>query len=99
MSGGRMDIDERFEQFDDDAMKFGGVANKLSQRPDLHVFLFLDAKFPRPGRDMVSAAEHDTIYLSVNGEQADSLTDDEIHDMRRCGVMYSDEHDCLFMFA
>ncbi len=96
-----VDLHERFESLvgDYDYMKFGKIENKRSDRPDLHAWLLLDELFPNPGQDMVSAAEHDQIWLDVDGEQLETLTDDQILELLRCGVMHDDEHDCLFMFA
>ena len=92
-----MDIHARWEQFDDDYMKFGGVADKLSQRPDLHAFLWLDRRFPDGTKDIVCAAAHDEIYLDVSDEQVEYLTDDEIRDLLRCGVRHnSDGGLCMF---
>lgn len=90
---------ERFEAVNGEYLEFGRIENKRSQRPDMHAWLLLDELFPNPGRDMVSAAEHDEIYLDVKGWKLEKLTDDQILELVRCGVMHSDEHDCLWMFA
>lgn len=94
-----MDTHERFEEVNDDYLKFDRIENKRNQRPDLHAWLLLDELFPHPGHDMVSAAEHDEIWLDVEGEKLETLTDEQILELVRCGVRHDDEHDCLAMFA
>ena len=94
-----MDIHERFEAVNDDYIKFDRVENKRSERPDLHAWLLLDELFPNPGHDMVSAAEHDEIWLDVDDEQLETLTDEQILELVRCGVRHDDECECLAMFA
>ena len=92
-----MTTHDRFETLGD-YLNFENVKDKLSDRPDLHAFILLDRKFPEPGRDIVTAAEHDQFYLGIDDEQLEQLTDDEITDLTRCGVMH--DKDCgLFMFT
>lgn len=83
-----MNTENRFEAVDDDYGEFDKVQNKRSQRPDLHAFLLLDELFPAPGRGMVSAADYDKIWLEIEDEQVDKLTDEQILELVRCGVMY-----------
>ena len=94
-----MSIYERFSKCLDGYICFNQVENKRSQRPDLHAFLLLDELFPHASRDMVCAADHDVIFLDVSGEQVETLTDDQILELSRCGVMHDNSNDCLFMFA
>jgi hypothetical protein len=94
-----MDTHERFEAFNDDYLKFDRIENKRNQRPDLHAWLLLDELFPNPGRDMVAAAEHDEIWLDVDGKKLEKLTDEQILELVRCGVRYDSKYNCLAMFA
>lgn len=94
-----LNLAEVFEKFNDDYIKFERVENKLSGRPDLHAFLLLDKLMPGT-RDMVSAAEHDEIYLDVDCEKlADIASEDDILALTRCGVRYDEGTDSLCMFA
>lgn len=93
------DLYDKFEAVNDDYGKFELVKNKRSERPDLHAFLVLDEIFPAAGRDIVSAASHDVIYLEVDGDDLVRLMDSEILELVRCGVMYDTENDCLSMFV
>lgn len=90
----------RFEKFDDDFLYFAAVSkpNRLHARADICAFLLLDRIVPGNGR-MVAAAEHNVIFLGVEPARLDAnATDDEIRDLRRCGVVYSSQHDGLIMF-
>ena len=93
------DLQDRFESVNDDYGKFELVENKRNSRPDIHAFLVLDEIFPSSGRDIVSAASHDVIYLEIDGDELDRLLDSEILEIVRCGVMYDGENDCLSMFV
>jgi hypothetical protein len=54
-----------------------------------------------PGKgDIVSAAEHDQIFLGVGEEELDrAASDADIRFLAACGVFYSSEFDCLSMYA
>jgi hypothetical protein len=94
-----MNLYETFEKFDDEYIKFERVENKLSSRPDLHAFILLDQLCPHDS-DMVSAAEHDEIYLDIDMDKlAEVVTEDQVCDLVRCGVRYDGELDCLCMFV
>jgi hypothetical protein len=94
-----MTLHEMFAQFEDDRTRFEAVENKLSNRPDLHAFILLNQLQPKDC-DMVSAAEHDQIFLDVDcDELAKVITLDQVHDLTRCGVWYDEGLDCLTMFV
>lgn len=93
------DIQALFDQFEDDYIQFEKVERKLSNRPDLHAFLLLDSLFPGD-RDIVSAAEHDEIYLDIDAEElAKKATPEQIQELVRCGVRYDSDTGSLAMFA
>lgn len=95
-----IDLAATFEKFDDEFLKFENIKEPLHSRPDLCAFILLDRLVPNPGRDMVSAAEHDEIFLDTNCEAlALVASEDDILNLHRCGVRYSDEFDCLAMFV
>lgn len=90
---------ERFDQFDDEYIKFNRVEQKLSGRPDLHAFILLDKLQPGAG-DLIGASEHDEFFLNINcDELAAVITDDQILELVRCGIRHDDDNDCLCMFA
>jgi hypothetical protein len=96
-----MDIHERWEAVTkggDEFLKFNKVANKRSQRPDLHAFLLLDELFPGTG-DMVAAASHDEIWLDVEDNQVETLTDEQILELSWCGVRHDRDVGGLCMFV
>ena len=95
-----IDLKETFEKHDDEYIKFDRVENKLHSRPDICAFLLLDKLVPEPGQDMVSAAEHDEIYLHTDCDRlAEVATDEDILTLTRCGVRYDDSNDSLAMFV
>lgn len=95
-----MDIHERWEAVTkegDEFLKFEKVTNKRSQRPDLHAFLMLDELFPSTS-DLVSSASHDEIWLDVDDDQVETLTDEQILELSWCGVRHdSDGGLCMFV--
>lgn len=69
-------------------LKFERIDNKLSGRRDIHAFILLDSLVPRD-KDIVTAAEHDQIWLDVEpNELAPHITETQIIDLLRCGVFY-----------
>ena len=79
--------------------QFKKIENPTHPRPDVTAFLLLDKLCPAPGRDIVSGADHDEIYLEVDMERlAEVITDEEILILVRCGVRYH-ETDSLAMFV
>lgn len=93
-----MSVKEMFERHDAEYGKFDRIEKQRTKRPDLHAFLLLDEIFPGD-RDIISAAEHDEFFLEVDQDDIEKLTEAHVIELIRCGVMYSVEFDCLFMFA
>lgn len=94
-----MSIKEILEKHDDEFLKFKHVQNKLSNRPDLHAFLLLDKLVPGD-RDIVMSAEHDQIWLAVDPiELENAATEEQIVDLCRCGIIYDEDTDSLFLFV
>jgi uncharacterized radical SAM superfamily Fe-S cluster-containing enzyme len=92
-----MEIAERFNKFDDVFLGFEGIKNKRSNRKDLHAFILLDEIF-HGSNDMIASAEHDEIWLGVD-DDLDTLTNDQIEELVRCGVRYDSDNDSLCMFV
>ena len=92
---------EAFESVEDDHLQFDRIENPLSLRPDVCAFLLLDKLVPPTGkRDMIAASGHDTIALATDCEAlAGIATPEDIRTLRRCGVWYDDDEDCLKMFT
>lgn len=95
-----LDIKTTFDKYESEFLKFDRIERKLNSRPDLCAFLLLDTLAPNPGRDIVSSAEHDQIFLDTDCEiLAHVATEQDILTLARCGVMYDSETDSLSMFA
>jgi hypothetical protein len=92
-----------FKQHDDEFLKFGLVENRRSSRRDLHAFLLLDELLPLRGEfdgDIVSGAGHDQIWLDIDVTRlAEVITEDQIIELLRSGVMFDDHDDGLSMYA
>jgi hypothetical protein len=92
-------LKEAFDAYNGDYLAFEAVDNPLSKRPDLHAFLLLDRLVPGT-QDIVSAATHDEFYLQVAPDDLrNAASEEDIHDLVRCGVMYSEDDDALSMFT
>ncbi len=91
-------IREVFEKFDDEYIKFEMVENKLSNRPDLHAFMLLDSLMPGDV-DIISAAYHDEIYISIEIDDLSrtNITEDQVRDLRRCGLRIGEYGLCMFV--
>jgi hypothetical protein len=87
------------DKHDAEFLKFDRIAMPRSFRADLHAFLMLDSLVPGE-YDIVSAAEHDEIYLSVDVAKLSAVvTEGQVIDLVRCGVRYVAEQEALAMFV
>lgn len=92
-------LQQRFESFADQYKKFEHIPAPRHPRPDVCAYLLLHELVPG-AQNMVSAAVHDEVYLSVDcGELHQAATDAHIEELVRCGVRYIDDFDCLGMFV
>lgn len=89
---------EQYDKYaDTEFLEFDRVQVKTSQRADLHAFNLLDRLLPGKG-DMVTAAEHDEIWLAVDPEDlAKVATEEQIIELIRCGVRYDDNGLAMFV--
>jgi hypothetical protein len=72
---------------------------RLHRRPDINAFLLLDRLSPGD-RDMVSAGEHDEIFLDVEPHELMKVASEEdLLDLMRCGVFYDSEANSLVMLV
>lgn len=95
-----IDLAWAFEKHDDTYCKFKDIKDPPNARPDISAFIYLDRLLPNPGRDMVSAAEHDEIYLGIDCEKlAEVATEDDVIFLSRCGVRFDEGLDSLCMFV
>lgn len=98
------ELRELFKKHDDEYLKFERIERKpadfLTHRPDLYAFLILDT-LVRSERHIVSAAEHDEIFIDVTPEKLAEagVTEAQVIDLIRCGLIYPDEYDCFAMFV
>lgn len=95
----KRELKDLFKLHHGEFLEFDRVANKRSKRPDLHAFMLLDELCPGE-KDIVSAAEHDEIFLAVEVEDlAKVITEDQVIELTRCGIRVSSDFDCLCSFV
>lgn len=91
--------EDLYEKHNEEFLRFERVETKFSQRPDLHAFILLDKIIPDDS-DIISASEHDEIYLSVSPEELlKEATEEQLIELIRCGVRYDSQTDSLSMFT
>lgn len=75
---------------------FEAIGMTRSNRRHMHAFLLLDELDPWPNGtkypEVVAQAEHDEIWLGFNEDHvARVITPEQIVELRRCGVHYTDD--------
>lgn len=94
-----IDLEKAFDAAKGEFLKFERIENPPNPRPDICGFLKLHELVPGT-REMVSAAEHDEIYLNVEPDAlAEVATQDDITYLHRCGVRLDRSTDSLAMFV
>lgn len=92
-----MNLHDTFEKFNDEYLEFELIDNPAHPRPDICAFLLLHKLLPG-NKEIVSAAEHDVIYLGIDCEElARIITDEQVRYLTRCGVIYGEDSDSLYM--
>jgi hypothetical protein len=95
-------IHQLWESVDEEYLEFKSIPleDRPFSSPDLCAFALLDKKFPTEReQDMVSAAEHDQIWLRLSDTQVAQLTKDEVLYLTRCGVSFDSDICGLYMFT
>lgn len=86
-----------FEKHKNEYLQFHLVENKRSTRRDVNALLLLAEWFPRSG-NLISATRRDEIRLDVIEPEISKLTEDQIIELLRCGVLLDFRH-YLYMFV
>ena len=77
-----------------------GIKNPLATRGDLHAFVLLDKLMPAKCGDIISAAEHDEIFLNIDIDKLlEVLTPELVVELSNCGVNFDFDNDCLQLFV
>jgi hypothetical protein len=91
-------MEDLFEPYDAEFLKFDRIENPKHRRPDICAFLMLDELFPGTS-DMITWAGHEEIGLSIAPDKlAEKATPEQLRDLHRCGVR-SGPFDSLVMFV
>lgn len=89
-----------FEKYDDEYIRFEKVKNKTSKKRDIHAFMLLDKLTTNKYGKILGDARHDVVFLFVNCKDLSKvITEKQILELVRCGVMYSEKEDCLTMYV
>jgi hypothetical protein len=80
-------------------LKSDAIKQKTHNPLDIHAFLLLRA-LVQSHNNIINEAVHDTIWLDVDTDHlALVITEKQIDELVRCGVMYDPDADSLFMFV
>ncbi len=85
---------EVFKKYKNEAHKFDLVENKKSLRPDLHILLKIDEWFPDT-EQIIGAIIKRNVCINLQVEQIETLTEDQVIELIRCGVNYHGTYECL----
>ncbi len=93
-----MTINDIFKSYDEsDFLQFDKVENKRSSRRDLHALMLLDDLFGDDEVDIIESSDWDIVYLSITQDQIETLTPTIIQELVRCGVLYNEHAQALYM--
>ena len=83
---------------DDEHVEFERIpeAERRHPRPDLCGLLYLHEKLGGTG-DAIEAAEHDMVYLDFDG--VDNLAEADVIYLLRCGILWDNRNESLYMFV
>ena len=97
-----IDLKAAFDACGEDCLHFNEVTDPPTQRPDLCAFLLLDRLVPGQGPQchIVAVSKHDVIFLDVDvARLAEVATLEDVRTLVRCGVLYNEDVDSLYMFT
>lgn len=95
-------IDEQCERFmviseEEDAKEYVPIAERLNMPGDVEIFNFL-VNISKNG-NIISAAEHDEIYLDFDMDMLENVTDEQIRWLISGGVFLDEDSQCFAMFT
>lgn len=93
-----MDPDYIIELFKKYQEEYYLKTNQWAMPSDLFAFNLLHRIHPTM-KSIIAGAEHDQIWLSTSLEDLVDSTPGDIMTLVKCGVMYDEETESLFMFA
>jgi hypothetical protein len=94
-----MTLTEMFEAANDEFLRFEQIENPRHPSPDICAFLMLHDLVPTH-MDILSAAEHDEVYLATDCDAlAKVVTPEIVRDLHRCGIRYDASYNSLCMFV
>lgn len=98
-----MNIEQRFEQYEDEYLNYRVDPNLLYKRHDVIVINVIDNLIPAQNEcspDLIVSASRDEIFFGIDAEKfSDIVTDDQLILLIRCGLRYDGGRGCLCMFV
>ena len=85
-----------FKSMDEEYLAFDRISDPKSNHLDMHAFLLLDSIFGGKG-SLIKAVIRDQVYLFPSAIQIAMLTRSEVIELLRCGVLYDDENESLYI--
>ena len=92
-------LHDRFEAMNEEYLHFERIESPRHPRRDICAFLMLHDLNPGDHGVMVSADNHDEIWLRVEPHFLEWVSDGVLRDLIRCGVSYSKGEESLYMFV
>lgn len=93
-----MNVKELFEKHENEFLNYRADPSLEDKVHDFVVFESL-VKFVKRG-DLIGNLGYEEIYLNVDvAEVVNTLSEDALVKLIRCGLRYSDEHECFVMFT
>lgn len=88
-----MSVKELFEKHEAEHGKFERVENKRSPFKDVHAMLLLGELFKPKGDDnkIISNYYDYHLYLNIDAEEVEKLTENQVIELVRCGVCCDSE--------
>jgi hypothetical protein len=99
---GLSEIDKRFNQFDDEFLKFERIPEVERLNPSYFIsgLIFLGSLLKNPSDfDSLIHSDYDILYLPGPDDLKKELTDVEIIYLQRCGIHYNSEDECFAKFT
>jgi hypothetical protein len=88
-----------FKKYDSEFLEYENIEGLDSGYKDLYAMNILAKLIPN-GYNMVSASEHDVIWLEPGLEElAEVITEEQVLELIQCGVMMDDDEEGLQMFT
>lgn len=95
-----INLEELFDRYSDEYLKFERVENKMHSRQDICAFLILAGLTNEAGRNIIVASDRDKIWIDVSPDiVAEMAAEEDIITLIRCGVRFDESNDCFYIYV